>query len=54
MGRGFSFHSGTASATTLGKLFTPLCLFHQAVLGGTSVKIRKVSAGYRRGVVYHP
>ena len=29
-GRGFIFRSGTAGATTLGKLFTPLCLCHQA------------------------
>jgi len=30
-GRGFDSHTGTAGATTLGKLFTPLCLCHQAV-----------------------
>jgi len=30
-GRGFKSYSGQSCATTLGKLFTPMCLFHQAV-----------------------
>jgi len=47
-GRRFDPQLGTA----VGKLFTPMCLCHQAVLFGTGVKAGE--AGYGRGVVYHP
>ena len=30
-GRGFKSYSGKSCVTTLGKLFTPVCLCHQAV-----------------------
>ena len=31
IGRGFKFYLGQCCVTTLGKLFTPMCLCHQAV-----------------------
>jgi len=31
VGRGFKYHSRQRCVTTLGKLFTPMCLCHQAV-----------------------
>jgi len=39
---------GHCNATTLGKLFTPLCLGHQAVEVGIGLKTGKVTAGYGR------
>jgi len=55
--RGFDSRWGTAlPTTTLGRLFTLLCLRHQAVYVGTGVntgkvKTEKVTAGYGRDVV---
>jgi len=34
-GRGFKSYLGQSCVTTLDKLFTPMCLCHQAVLLGT-------------------
>jgi len=38
----------------MGKLFTPMCLCLHAVRFGTGVKAGEVTAGYGRGVAYHP
>jgi len=43
-----------SATTTIGKLFTPLCLCHQAVYVGAGGKTRKVMAGHGKGVVYCP
>ena len=44
IGRGFIFYSGKRCVTTLGKLFTPMCLCHQAVFNFIPAKRRWCSA----------
>jgi len=53
-GREFDSRPRRYQVTTLVKLFTPMCLCHQAVQFGTGEKAREVTAGRGRGVVYRP
>ena len=51
---GFESRPRRCQATTLGKLFTHMCLCYQAVRVGTGVKAGKVTADYGRDVICCP